>query len=230
MKKNIFNISILVLLFSFSSNAQNWFDEDNEKERKGPGAMKTGEFMVTFFGSYPNFGRFYAQRAFESSNVIKYSTRGISPTGIQLEYMLSRNLGYTVDAMFDSYKAEWQHSFLGETFNNSVNQSRTRLLFGLNYHIDDVENEKFSFYAGAAIGMNFKNLNFSIDEYWSNNFFTDFSVSSPLAYRARTGIRFFPKPNIGLNVELGAGGPVMRFGLTYRFTQNASAEDQKSKM
>ena len=205
-----------------------WFDEE-EDAPKGPQAMQQGDFMITAFSSYPNFGRYLAQTSLLSNDVSNFTVGGVAPLGLQLEYMLSNTIAFTTDGIFNSWSATWQHNFLGEIFSNRVSETRFRFLVGLNYHLDDLDNEKFNFYAGGAIGINQRSFVKEVDDYWSDSFWI-FDINSPLAFRARTGMRFFINKQWGLNLELGAGGPVLRFGLTYRFREDAEAKELKNKL
>lgn len=230
MKNIVYTLGLLAFC-SFQKIAAQ--DNLNQDELEVPQAMSEGEFMVTLFGSYPNFGRYLAQTSLINSDVQNYKTGGTAPIGFQLEYMLSNTFSFTVDGIYNTWNAEWQHNFFGEIFNNNVKEERYRLLFGMNYHFNELENERVNFYAGGAVGMNKRNFTKNVDEYWGSTFW-DFYINSPLAFRARTGIRFFINKQWGANLELGLGGPVLRFGLTYRILKlgqtTPKAPDARDKM
>jgi hypothetical protein len=239
--KKILSISILTAL-TFVTNAQNWFDEDGKKaksESNRTQVMKEGEFMITGFGSYPNFGRYLAQTSLIGTGITGTTTKGIAPAGVQFEYMLSNNIAFTMDGFYNSFSANWKSqidvfdpitgTFNTQTYNNSISEQRFRLLFGLNYHFDEIENEKFNFYAGFAAGINQRKRVIDVSDSWGDAFW-EFYLRSPIAIRARSGIRFFVNQNVGLNLELGAGGPVLRFGVTYRFIKDLEKIEQKNKL
>lgn len=243
MKTIFYTLGIFSLIIVQPTYSQNWFDEDNNKQKKevGPQAMHEGETMFTVYGSYPNFMRYFAQISLLNAEAKAAMTGGIAPLGFQFEHMISNIFGFTVDGIFNSYNARWRHEYnsfdpitgtnINVVSNNSVSQTRYRLLFGLNYHFDEVENEKFNFYAGLAIGMNRRNLEVSVDDFWNDRFWNDWNNSNyPITTRARVGIRFFATKNIGLNLELGAGGPVLRYGVTYRILNDPAAKELRNKL
>ena len=245
MKNRIITLALALLAVNTSFYAQNWFDEEEEKEKKEKNGsiMKEGEFMVTIFGSYPNFGRYLAQTAFIAADVPTFTTGGVAPIGFQFEYMLSDNYSFTLDGIYNSWNATWRHEYvdfdpntgmnINVVSNNSVTDTRYRVLFGLNYHFGNIENEKFNFYAGGAIGVNQRTFKVDVDEYWGADFW-NFFLRNPLAVRSRAGIRFFFNKQWAANLELGAGGPVLRFGVSYRFLNNrlsaSKGPDPKDKM
>jgi hypothetical protein len=236
MLKAVFTLVILAVFAMQKAPAQYRFDENPLKQKlnKGLQALNEGEFMFTAYGSYPNFMRYRAQISLLNGDAKSATTGGIAPIGFQFEYMLSNLFGFTIDGIFNSYNARWIHEYsdfdpftgtnVNVVSNNSVTQTRYRLLFGLNYHYNEVENEKFDFYAGLAIGMNRRNLSVSVDHFWKDRFW-DFTINYPLATRACLGIRFFATKQLGLNFELGAGGPVLRYGLTYRILNHPKEKE-----
>lgn len=218
-------------LFAFASSqhvhAQFWEDEEPRPEA----LLKKGDFMVTVFGSYPNFGRFSASIALQATNFTSSSTGGFAPLGVQGEYMLTKNFGISMDLIANQWSAQWREiSFDNQISQSSVSLFRFRGLLGLNYHVDDLENEKLNLYGGFAMGYNYRRLNVKLSEMSNASQFWESNLSFPLAFRMRAGLRYFLNENIGLNVELGAGGPIMRFGVTFRIPETPKGSDQINKM
>lgn len=228
MKTIAYVLGLFICLTNAQVFAQDEPSEVNNEEKKYR-SVHEGEFMVTLFGSYPNFGRYLAQISLMNNDINDYSTGGVAPIGFQLEYMLSNNIAFTMDGIYNSWNASWRHTFMGNTYANSVSQNRYRLLFGLNWHFDELDNDRVNFYAGGAVGMNRSGLSVDVDDYWGSTFWT-FYLESPLAFRARAGLRFFIKPNWAANIELGAGGPLLRFGVCYRFINNPEFKELRGKM
>lgn len=205
-------------------NAQFWENE----EIKPPSILKKGDVLITGFVSYPNFGRFTAQLALSNVNVLKSSTGGFAPLGVQGEYMLSQNMGISLDLIANQWSAKWTES--NAAFENSVASFRFRGLIGLNYHLDDLDNEKLNIYGGMALGYNYRKYDITLDEYGLVDDFWQTNIDFPLAFRARAGLRYFLNENVGLNVEIGLGGPIMRLGLTGRIPNPADRATSINKM
>jgi hypothetical protein len=185
-------------------------------------AVNEGDLMITGFVSFPNWGRYSAELVLSSSSASNYSSGGYAPLGLQFEYMLANNFGFTFDGIFNKWEAKWESDGFdnqgnAQTFENTVSVNRMRFLVGLNYHLDDLKNERLNLYGGFGVGFNDRRLRVNVDENsWGNEFWGP-AIDIPLAVRARMGMRFFVSEAIGLNLELGAGGPVLRFGLTFKF-------------
>lgn len=213
-----FSVFLILMLTNSNLNGQivnQGMDDDIQL------AVNKGDLMVTGFMSYPNWGRYFANLEINSGNYQNGSTGGFAPLGGQLEYMLSDNFGFSLDAIFNQWSASWNSSGFDNNgdpivYDNEVKVSRTRLLLGLNYHLDDLKNDQLNLYGGFAVGFNSRRVNVQVDDagigsFWEGQF------AFPLAVRARLGMRYFVTETVGLNFELGAGGPILRFGLTFKF-------------
>lgn len=228
MKKSIL-LSALLLSLAINQHASAQFWEDEEP--KPEAMLRKGDIMVTGFGSYPNFGRFSARVVLQSANIASSSTGGFAPLGIQGEYMLTNNFGISLDLIANQWSARWSEtSFDGQIYESSVSVFRFRGLLGLNYHIDDLENDKLNVYGGFALGYNYRQIGIRLNEFSSISNFWESNIVFPLAFRLRAGLRYFLNDNIGLNVELGAGGSIMSFGVTLRIPETPKVSDQKNKM
>lgn len=221
---------VTALLVSHNVSSQFWEDE----EPKPDPMLKKGDFMVTGFGSYPNFGRFMARLAIETANfnVTSSSTGGFAPLGVQGEFMLTNNFAISLDLIANQWSARWTEfsPFDNQVSENSVSVFRFRGLLGLNYHIDDFDNEKLNIYGGFALGYNYRKSSIKISDFNNVTNFWDNDLAFPMAIRFRAGLRYFLNDNLGLNVELGAGGPIMRLGVTVRIPEQPNGVDRTKKM
>ncbi len=187
-------------------------------------AVNKGDVLITGFLSYPNWGRYLASVQVNASGLQNGKTGGFAPLGGQIEFMLSDIFGISFDGIFNQWSASWQSSGFNdqgdvETYDNSVTVNRTRLLIGLNYHLDDLKNDQLNLYGGFAIGFNNRRITTRLDDQNFNEWW-DGPLAFPLAARARLGMRYFVSDAIGLNLELGAGGPILRGGLTFRLSSH----------
>lgn len=186
-----------------------------------PLAVNKGDVMITGFVSYPNWGRYLANVAISGSDVKNPSTGGFAPLGAQVEFMLSDIFGFTIDGIFNQWQANWDTDGFNNNndpivYNNSVTVNRTRILVGLNYHLDDIKNEQLNLYGGFALGFNNRRINVNVEDVSYSSFWGS-TIDLPLAARARVGMRYFLTEAVGLNLELGVGGPILRAGLTFKF-------------
>lgn len=178
-------------------------------------AVKKGDLLITGFSSYPNWGKFLMETALSFENNNNYDIKGLPPSGVKLEYMLSNEMSFTLDGIFNSWNANWTDM---NGYENNVKLNRTRFQIGFNYHIPDLKSEQLDLYGGLAIGSNNRkinyssdNENFNIDQYVSNPF-----VDFPLSSRIRFGGTYFIKEFLGINFEIATGGPIIGAGIVVK--------------
>lgn len=116
---------------------------------------------------------------------------------------------------FDGFMIETEHDY-------EFSVTRLRILMGINYHYYDFGIDNFDLYAGVAIGANsLSTSQKSTQSNWraqNDNFFhiEENSLQFPIAYRLRGGFKLMIVENIGLNFEVGIGGPTFNMGINYK--------------
>jgi hypothetical protein len=175
-------------------------------------ALKKGDLVIAGFSSYPNWGKFLIESSLASSGISSYNVKGIPPSGLRFEFMLSNEIGFTLDGIYNSWDATWSNN---SGFENNINLNRTRVQIGFNYHVPDIDSEELDLYGGFALGTNTRNISFSSDDptfdaaFFIDNPFVDF----PLSSRFRLGASYYVSSNVGINFELATGGPVIALGV-----------------
>lgn len=178
-------------------------------------AVQKGDFLITGFSSYPNWGKFLMESAIESQGISQYNVTGIPPSGLKLEFMLSNEMSFTLDGIFNTWNASWIDA---KDYENDVKLSRARVQIGLNYHIPDLESDELDLYGGLGIGTNNRNLSISSEDPDFNEdvFISNPFVAFPLSFRMRFGGTYYIKENFGINFELATGGPIVGAGLVFK--------------
>lgn len=177
-------------------------------------AMQKGDLVVTGFSSYPNWGKFGMETVLQAFNINDYVVNGFPPSGVKLEFMLSDEIGFTLDGIFNSWNAKWKNN----GFNYEASIFRTRIQIGMNYHIPDLDSDNLDLYGGFGIGSNSNlkrfesNDEFADEEKYFNNSFLSF----PLSARVRAGVTYYVSQMIGINAELALGGPVIGLGVVVK--------------
>jgi hypothetical protein len=221
MKIKILFLSVIVTLVVANQHAKGQVVNQGMDDNIGL-AVNKGDVLISGFLSYPNWGRYLANVQVNSSSFENGRTGGFAPLGGQIEFMLSDIFGFSFDAIFNQWSASWTSSGFNNAgdvvqYENKVSVTRTRLLIGLNYHLDDLKNDQLNLYGGFAVGFNDRRLNVNLEDQNTSEFW-DGPLAFPLAARARIGMRYFVSDAIGLNLELGAGGPILRGGLTFKLS------------
>lgn len=201
MKKTLLLSLIGFILFTGSnySNAQ---------------ALKKGDLLITGFTSYPNWGKFLLETALGSSGVSSYNVKGFPPSGAKAEFMLSDEIGFTLDGIFNGWNAKWK----ANGYNYEAGVFRTRIQIGLNYHIPDLDSDNLDLYGGFGIGSNTNSKKFITDDEYVNEeqYIGNSFLSFPISARVRVGGTYYVSQVIGINAELALGGPVIGIGVIAR--------------
>jgi hypothetical protein len=152
--------------------------------------------------------------------------RGIAPSGIRYSYMISENLSFGFDLMYNSSNVTTSttdtiyNGITGQwTYQQTSNQTITnRLRFHarMNFHIPTGRPESDSYF-GVGIGSNSR----WIKSYENNVFIEEIKGSEavvlPFSMRLCYGYRYFFGYNWGVSGEVGLGGPLFSIGASYKF-------------
>lgn len=183
--------------------------------------VEEGNIIIDPYYGFPNFGGDFIDLLSADYNEIDgITTSAIGPAGIRLEYMLADNFGLGVDFIFNSINASGTVDSLNtdgtvyRSYDTKVYMRRYRVQLRANYHF--VQTDNLDAYVGFGAGTNIRTIGFTTD--YPN--LANESVSGaliPVSFRFALGTRYYFTDNIGLNAELGLGGPVVSAGLSFKF-------------
>ena len=95
---------------------------------------------------------------------------------------------------------------------------RVRFQARLNFHFD-ISNPALDAYFGVGVGTNNRYRKYYVNDVIQTDLLTS-DVSNltliPVSMRLCTGLRYYFTPNIGLNMELGLGGPMISAGISFK--------------
>lgn len=214
MKKSIY-LSILAAFSALllSSNAMSQ-------------AAREGNFIIDPYYGGPNFGKAFLNLVEDNANnASNVETGGIGPAGLRLEYMIGSQIGLGVDVIYNSNNITYtetdsiynsnENEYQVQTDEYEQNMRRLRVHVRFNYHFD-ITNPDLDGYAGIGAGTNnrfrsaFRNGD-EIDDPMLND-----NTLIPVSARICAGMRYYFTENLGLNLELGLGGPVISGGLSLK--------------
>lgn len=213
MKKLLyfFGLSALVMCGVNHANAQ---------------GVEQGNIIIDPYYGYPNFGKNFFD-AVETANPggFNFDARGIGPAGIRLEYMVTDRIGVGGDFIYSTngYTFQSRDSIYNGTTgqydvttnNLEYKMSRIRIQLRMNYHFE-ISNPNFDSYVGFGAGTNNrKRVSLENGQDISGEL-GDFTLL-PFSLRVCLGMRYFFTDNIGINTEIGIGGPVISGGLSFKF-------------
>ncbi len=186
-------------------------------------ANEQGNVIIDPYYGFPNLGKSLADQASEGLTGTKVT--GYGPAGIRIEYMLGDQFGLGVDAIFNGFGVEGTATDttgidgmgnpITTTRSARATMNRYRIQARFNYHFD-VSSPDLDVYMGIGAGTNLR-----VYKYYEDDVEQDDQTLSgsliPFSMRFAAGMRYYFTDNIGLNAEIGLGGPIASAGLSFRF-------------
>ncbi len=205
MKKTLLKITAIALLVIAPMYAQS---QINAK----------GSVVVDPYYGFPNFGKAFLSSI--ESNSTGVSTTAIGPCGLRAEYMLADKFGMGVDFIYNSMSGSYQIDSLNtdqtvyKSYDSKLAMQRYRVQLRMNYHF--LTEDKVDAYIGFGAGTNIRRYVYKTDMPNAGEFSESGSLL-PFSLRLALGVRYYFTNNIGLNSEIGLGGPLVSLGVSFRF-------------
>lgn len=181
--------------------------------------VEQGTVIIDPYYGYPNFGKKFAD-GIVGDSATNVDITGIGPCGLRGEYMISDNFGVGVDFIYNSlgvkYNYEdWDTLGITHTYEDKINQQRIRVQLRMNYHF--AQTEQVDAYVGFGAGTSIRRFSYSSD---NPNFTEPDAVSGaliPVSLRLALGVRYYFTDFLGINAEIGLGGPMISGGISLKF-------------
>ena len=176
-----------------------------------------GTFIFDPYYGFPNFGKVFVNDIDNASSDV--STIGIGPMGIRAEYMLADKFGVGIDFIYNSINGTYQIDSLNfdgsifQSYDTKLAMQRYRVQVRMNYHF--VTNDRLDAYVGFGVGTNTRRFVYSTDKPNAEEYSSSGSLI-PVSARIALGMRYYFNNNIGINSELGIGGPMLSVGVSVR--------------
>lgn len=203
MKKLSLGIFTAVALF-FGANQQ------------ASAQVETGSILIDTYYGFPNFGKqLWSVLESDTSN-FNYRSTGFGPIGLRFEYMVADKIGVGVDFNYLTNGFEYDYILDNTTYTVAYKKTKLRVMARLNYHF--VQTEQVDTYVGFGAGYKQRINAFSSTN--PDDIENDLESSLqllPVSARICIGTRFFFTDNLGINLELGAGGgPLLSGGVSVK--------------
>lgn len=159
----------------------------------------------------------------DDENVSNIDSRGSGPTGLRTEFMLNNWFGMGVDAIYSGSSVSYDRldSIVdGISYTNSYERkmSRVRIQARFNFHFP-IKKKRLDMYGGIGIGSNAKYRTTFVNGVKTDDksgFWSGFPTF-PISMRICWGFRYYFSKFVGMNFELGIGGPLVSTGVSSRF-------------
>jgi hypothetical protein len=205
MIKNITKIALLTFvgITSTAVNAQ----------------VEKGNVIVDAYYGFPNlytsaFKTLYAN----SGSELNLKVAGLGPLGIRGEYLVADKFGIGLDIHYQQSSIDYNQatndaSGNAVVYNYNYKTTKIAIMPSFNFHF--LEEDAMDLYLQVAAGYGNRTYAFtSTDPAYSNP-----SVKGliPVAFRLAVGYRYFFTENLGINMAVGLGGPLVSGGLSLKF-------------
>jgi hypothetical protein len=238
---NKFLILSLFLILNFLSFSQNE-DKSTEgatfnfnKEKKA--ISRKHQLNFTPYYGFPHLEKMYQNLIIQSDSTIdmynfkEVNVKGYGPLGLRGEFFLNNYIAVGFDFMYNQYSIniidEYEYFDYTTQANKTVTDvykytlKRYRIQAKCNMHFKSL-NPNLDTYVGIGIGLSHRKAAFT--ENGKSDPEIDIDLNSdinliPLSLRTAFGLRYYFTRNIGLNAEIGIGGPLISTGIVFRFNQ-----------
>ena len=166
--------------------------------------VKQGNVIIDAYYGYPYITGAIIKSVSNSGSSVK----NLNHIGGRAEFMISDQVGLGVEFTFANASISYNDSANLNQYTLGIR--KYRILGKMNYHFATTESIDPYFTIGAGL----KKTTF-YDNGTNNNEFSFNLV--PVAIRFGVGVRYFFNDFIGLNAEVGLGGPLMQVGVSVKF-------------
>ena len=203
-----FTFALFLSLFCLSGQAQGVF---------------RGNVLLNAYAGYPNFMRFNMNFSENIPQGADAQYVGLAPSGLRLMYMVSDDVSVGVDLIYgmasvrydriDTLFFDGHWNYLTNSY--FIQKQRFRPQFRIDMHLG-AQDPNLDQYIGLAIGGNMRTRQVYQNDVLIDNTPNDIDLVIPASFRACYGFRYFIDYNFSVGGELGLGGPLLQFALTYR--------------
>lgn len=159
----------------------------------------------------------------DDENISNIESRGSGPTGLRTEFFLNNWFGVGVDAIYSGSSVSYDRldsivdgiSYINQ-YERKMNRVRIQARF--NFHFP-VKSKRLDMYGGIAIGSNAKYRSTFVNGVKTDDKsgFWDGFPTLPISMRTCWGFRYYFSKFVGMNFEVGIGGPLISTGVSSRF-------------
>jgi hypothetical protein len=182
-----------------------------------------GNVLLNAYAGYPNFMRFNLNLSESIPPGVDVQYLGLSPSGLRFMYMASDDVSIGIDLMYGMasvsysktdtlfFNGQWNY----ETNSYFVHKQRFRPQFRIDMHLGAMD-PNFDQYIGLAFGGNMRSRRVYQNDILVDSSPNDIDLVIPVSFRACYGFRYFVGYNFAVGGEVGLGGPLLQFSMSYR--------------
>lgn len=186
-------------------------------------SLFVGNHVIEPYIGFPNVTKYVPMLALsqEPENITSYV--GLPPSGLRYSYMLTDDISFGVDVIFDRSRKDfvstdtvfqnggWQYL----SYEGQRTQTRLRLQARMNFHLP-ISQPNADSYIGLGFGTNNRWLKDYKNGVLDRELKGSDAILIPFSMRVCFGYRYYFNYNLGIVGEIGIGGPLLSFGLSYK--------------
>ena len=198
--------TILIAVMASAFISSNSFAQ--QKGASSGNCVQQGSVIIDGFYGYPYLVGAVLKAAVNSTPQTSLTVHNFGTAGGKFEYMISDKVGLGVEFTYSNANAKYQDSINAPIYTAGV--KKIRVLGSFNFHFATTTSIDPYF----TIGMGYKNTS-----YYDNQpgYGYTWPTLIPVAFRLGVGLHYYFTDFLGINAELGIGGPLMRAGLSFKF-------------
>jgi opacity protein-like surface antigen len=192
-------------------------------------AVGKGNLIIDPYYGFPNFRKYYTNTLGDifTENGLYQSQKAssIGPMGLRAEFLLADRFGIGFDFIYTNFRN--QSTVIEQEYNdqtgewndvtstNDFTMNRIRFQVRINYHFQ-VNDPDLDVYFGLGAGTNNKYTKRTVNGNIVTTQALDGIVAFPMSMRVCSGVRYYFTENIGFNLEIGLGGPILSAGVSFK--------------
>lgn len=181
------------------------------------GVMKKGNSSVNLYYGVNIFTGLY--KNFLATNAIEAKYKQIGPMGIVYEYLVTDGIGIGAEFGYSGYSITFKETYSNsngtvQTYDWEYKWSTLRAMFRANFHF--AKSDNFDAYGLVSAGYRQSKFSFTSNDPGAGSFNQNFAFV-PFGIKPGVGLRYFFTKNVGINLELAIGTPIICGGLSFKF-------------
>lgn len=213
--KKIIACSLLSLCLIGTLSSQNSNNDD-------VAAVKEGDNTINLYYGTNLLGGVYKRVA--SSTAVNLQVKSIGPVGLVYEHLLTDVIGLGFEFGYSQTKMDYEVTdyYYGgpngqavyETYSYKWKFTTIRAMVRANFHF--ANSEKFDAYGLVSAGYRGTSGSFTTSDPDGTASIT-YNSPIPIGLKPGLGLRYFFVPNVGINLEIALGTPLLCGGLSFKF-------------
>lgn len=186
--------------------------------------VRKGNVISTIYIGFPNsFTKLvkntYGLKGTEKEQV---SIKSFPPVGVSISYIISDHIAFGAEVNYSSAHVQWKETARAmypddssrSVYNFNLQAASLQGLIKLNYHFK--VKKSIDWYLGFGLGYNYTPVKLYTNAPYRSEYDRLSLCVIPISPRINVGYSYYVTQKIGINAEIGIGGPLVSVGIAYK--------------